>query len=315
MAARRIVVLGPQRVDPDLCAVLDSLELDPRRPVAAITAGWEEREPMDQELCAHVGRRVLNLELFRRVEGIFSQDPELFDGMTRRHDRLRKLQELYRLRLDHATQAARALFARGDVDGDLLEGERASAIDALRALDTHHLERLRRIHADFEAEMRPAERDHVAHHRAEIARLVSESSCVLVAGGHVAILLNRLRLLGLRELLKRKTLVAWSAGAMALSERVVVHHDSPPQGPGNAEVFELGLGLLKSLVPLPHASERLRLDDAARVELFSRRFGPAHCVALDPGARLDWDARGRAWRPYPGTRRLTPAGLEEAVAG
>ena len=115
------------------------------------------------------------------------------------------------------------------------------------------------------------------------------------------------------RLLKRQPIFCWSAGAMALSERVVVFHDSPPQGPGNAEVLEAGLDVFTGLVPLPHASRRLRLDDPLRVGLFARRFGPAICAALDEGTQLAWD--GKAWKGGTGTRMLSPdGGLEEVTA-
>jgi peptidase E len=97
-------------------------------------------------------------------------------------------------------------------------------------------------------------------------------------------------------------LIAWSAGAMACSERVVLFHDNPPQGAGNAEVLEGGLGLLPELVPLPHAHRRLQLDDQARIALFARRFAPHRCVALDDGAQLFWE-QGR-WSAPSGVRRL-----------
>ena len=123
-----------------------------------------------------------------------------------------------------------------------------------------------------------------------------------IAGGHVAVLLNRMRLFDLAPLLAGKLVVAWSAGAMAVSERIVLFHDSPPQGPGNPEVFDAGLGLCTGVLPLPHADRRLRLEDPVRVDLFARRFSPSICAILDPGARWDWDGTG--WTAGPGTRRL-----------
>jgi hypothetical protein len=89
---------------------------------------------------------------------------------------------------------------------------------------------------------------------------------------------------------------------MAVSERIVLFHDSPPQGPGDAEVLDWGMGLCAGVVPLPHASRRLRLDDPLRVALLSRRFSPAHCIPLDAGSRIDWN--GEKWIPAVGTRVL-----------
>jgi hypothetical protein len=100
---------------------------------------------------------------------------------------------------------------------------------------------------------------------------------------------------------------------MVLSERIVVFHDSPPQGAGNAEVLEAGLGAFQGVLPLPHARRRLQLSDRARVSLFSRRFEPAQCVALDEECRVEWD--GSAWSAPSGTRRLTPEGTLVEVGG
>jgi len=87
----------------------------------------------------------------------------------------------------------------------------------------------------------------------------------------------------------------------------VLFHDSPPWGPGHAEAGEVGLGLVPGVVALPHASERLRLDDAGRVSRFARRFEPDACVLLDAGVRLEWMD---GWRS-PEARRLAPSGRVE----
>jgi len=322
MFPQDVVVLGPQRHRPTVANTIASraasLGLDlPRARYAVVTAGWEEREGEDAELRAHLcaaGGEMTNLALFRRAEDAFRRDPELLGGLLRHHGRMKRLQELYRLRLGHALDAARALLVRGQggADGDLLASEQAEAIADVRRIDATHLGRLREQRDASLAELRPHEREAVAPHRAEIERVIETSDVVCVAGGHVQILLNRLRLFGLVDLIGERPVFAWSAGAMALSDRLVVFHDSPPQGPGNAEVLEAGVGLFHGLVPLPHARHRLRLEDPVRVALFARRFGPAVCAVLDEGTRVDWD--GNAWSAGPGTRRLTAAGTLEEIS-
>jgi hypothetical protein len=136
--------------------------------------------------------------------------------------------------------------------------------------------------------------------------VLAGTSALCLAGGHVAILLNRLRMLDVLGVAGEQPVFAWSAGAMAISERIVLFHDNPPQGAGNAEVLEPGLGIARGVVPLPHAKRRLWLDDAQRVALFARRFGPAVCAVLDERTRLDLD--GERWRGVPGTLRLTEEG-------
>lgn len=303
--SQTIVMLGPQRHEPMLREAVDSLGL--AGDLAVITAGWEERESEDDELREHLGGKTVNLEIYRRVEEVFQRDPELFAAMRDRHDRLRRLQSYYRLELSRALDSARDLLAREDPEHpDLLESARTSAIESVRVLDRHHLAKIRSIHAEFRERWKPAERDAVVRARREVERLIDGTEAVCVAGGHVAILLNRMRLLDLHQLFGARPLLCWSAGAMALSDRVVLFHDSPPQGPGDAEVLEVGLGVCPDVVPLPHARHRLRLNDRARVALFSRRFGPAQCVVLDEGTRLGWN--GVRWVPEGPARELARSG-------
>ena len=96
------ILLGPQRHVPIVARAVAALVGDDDRPLAVVTAGWEERENEDHELREHVQRPVLNLELWARVERIFERDRELLTAMRQRHDTLRKVQELYRLRLQGA---------------------------------------------------------------------------------------------------------------------------------------------------------------------------------------------------------------------
>ena len=87
-----------------------------------------------------------------------------------------------------------------------------------------------------------AGRPSIARHRAEVAELMAGVSVLAVAGGHVVVVLNRLRLFDVVGQWGDRPLIAWSAGAMALARRVFVYHDNPPQGPANTEVLENGLG-------------------------------------------------------------------------
>lgn len=297
---RPIVLLGPQRLKPTLVGEMDRLGIDGT--VAAVTAGWQERESEDDELRAHLGRATANLRLYGRAEELFAEDDEVFRAHRGRQTRLQELQRLYRFRLDHVMEPARDLLRRPS-DNPLVVDERSDAVDAIRRLDERHLERIASIHDAFDEEHRLVERGSVRRHRDELARELEGAAAVAIAGGHVAVLLNRLRLFGFFELLPPEVpLFAWSAGAMACGEKVVLFHDRPPQGAGNAEVFERGLGLYPELVPLPHAKSRLRLDDAVRVALMARRFDPAACVPLDGGESIRWD--GRRWHPGEGNRRL-----------
>jgi hypothetical protein len=302
-------LLGPQRLKRTLADAVDLVGVE--GPIAAVTAGWEEREEEIDELREHLQRggrrRVVNLRLYHRAEDLFLRDPEFAAAYRERRLRLRELQDYYRLRLGRLAEAARDLQRR-DGSPDLLDPEREDALADIRALDRRHLERTIEVHREFEERWRPAERPLVASHRSEVAWFLGEAGAVALAGGNVAVLGNRLRLFGVAPALARKPIFAWSAGAMAIAERVVLFHDSPPQGPGHPEVFGRGLALARGILPLPHASRRLRLGDADRVAAFARRFAPDLPVAMEAGSGLIQEGNG--WRPiFEGARRLDPDGL------
>ena len=138
---------------------------------------------------------------------------------------------------------------------------------------------------DFYAAWRPEERPVIARHREEVGQILEQSQAAVVAGGHVGELTRVLHLFRVEPHLPQ-VVIAWSAGAMALCERVVLFHDYFPHGVAQTEVFEEGLGVLEGVVPLPHMRRRLRVDDPARMSVLARRLAPARCLALDDGARV-----------------------------
>jgi hypothetical protein len=300
-----VALLGPQRLAPTVGATFASLGVGPDAPIATVTTGWQEREPDDQELDEHLGGRTVNLELYRRAEQVFAADPEFRDGFHSRQVRLRRMQSLYRVRLDAALEAWHTLFAMPGVDAALVEA-RDIALEAVRDLDRRHLARVSEVHAEFDGRWRPGEREPLALERAMVSGLLAKVGGLAIAGGHVAVLLNRLRLFDVAEHTQRMPVVAWSAGAMACSDRVVLFHDDPAYGSGHPEAFENGLGLAPGLVPLPHARHRLRLHDRGRIAAAALRFAPATCVPMDENARVAWDGAG--WRPDANSRRLDASG-------
>lgn len=311
MKLSRAIVLGPQRREPILGAAIDELVASREEPAALVTAGWEEREDEDQELREHVGRPVVNLRLWARVERIFDEDPALLRAMRARHATLRGVQELYRLRLSGLMEPARELLQRSG-DAPWVAAEEQDAWELVRRLDRQHMARVAEIHAEFEARERPAERAAVQRERAALVAQLGDVSCLLVAGGHIGVILHRMQLFDLCGAWGDRPLVAWSAGAMALTERIVLFHDRAVPGDAHAEVMEAGFGLLPGFVALPHANHRLDTADAVRVQLLARRFSPALCALLDYGARFDW-TEGE-WRPVTAARQLAEDGSVQEVA-
>jgi len=285
----RIILLGPQR-RPTLDAAVRSLGLS--GPVAAITAGWQEREPDDAELAALLGGRAVNLGLYRRWLDVQERDPEYFAGARALADVLAGLQEIYLLRLDYAMQAVYAVQRR-PASGDAVP----DAVAAVRELDTGHLRRVNGARREFFDRLQPHDRPVIAGHRAEVSAVLADADALVITGGHVGVLAEVLHLFNIAAAVSaRAPVIAWSAGAMALADRIVLFHDRSPRGPGHAEVYGSGLSLVRDAVLLPHARARLLLDDTARMAVFARRFAPARCVLLEAGTRIDVSADG-GWPP------------------
>jgi hypothetical protein len=284
-----IIVLGPQR-RPTVDQVVAGL--DPTTRFATVTAGWQEREPDDAELSGLLGGRAVNLNLYGRWLDIQERDQEFGVAELEHRTYLEELRLLYLVQLGSAAGAIDVLARRN--------GDRPSAIGAaledarsvVRHIDETFIGRVRASDEEFAATYEPTQRPVIAEHQAQVKHELEQVDALVVAGGHVGVLLRTLRLLGVADTLPAH-IIAWSAGAMALTDRVVLFHDRTPQGPSPSELFADGLGVIRDLVLLPHARRRLRVDDPLRMSTLAQRFSPATCVVLDDGVRLDLDASGR----------------------
>ncbi len=290
----KIILLGPQRratVD----GVARTLAVD--GPVATVTAGWQEREPDDGELSRLLGGRDVNLGLYRRWLDVQDRDGEYAAAEQRLQAVLAELQDLYLLRLDHALQAVYAVRQHG---GPAAAAAQAEAVAAVRDLDTEHLRRVNEARGEFFTRLVPHDRPVIAAHRAAVTGLLGDAVALVIAGGHVGVLADVLHLFNVAPAAGAAAgrtgpgwpVIAWSAGAMALTDRIVLFHDRAPQGPGHPEVYGSGLSMVRGAVLLPHARARLLLDDTARMAVFASRLAPARCVLLEQGTRLDWGAAG-----------------------
>jgi hypothetical protein len=288
----RAILLGPQR-RPMLDGVVRSLGLP--GPFAMVTAGWQEREPDDGELRALLGGRGVGLELYRRWLDVQDRDPEYAAAERGLQGVLAELADLYLLRLDYALQAVYALQRR--TSGDPV----AEAVAGVQSLDAAHLAHVHEVRGEFFDRVRPHDRPVIALHRAEVADLLGSAAALVVAGGHVGVLAEVLHLFNvaaaLQSTAERSPVIAWSAGAMALADRIVLFGDRSARGPGHPEVYGSGLSVVRDVVLLPHAKARLLLDDTPRMAVFARRFAPARCVLLEAGTRVElsggWPAGAR----------------------
>ena len=264
----------------------------------------------------------------RAAPTVFARDPELAPRPPRAAGSgCATCRTSTELRLDHAMDAAaRARCAHGD--RELLDRGRGASVDRGRARTStrEHLERCNaRCDAEFDARWRPAERDAVARaprrararmlarrERARDRRRPRRRRCSTACACSTSATSS-----------PASRVVAWSAGAMVLTERVVLFHDDPPHGAGIAEVLDVGLGL----VPRRGRAARTRaagsrLDDARRVSAASPAASRpatclahgrrrAHCSIAAPTARAR-RPRSAPTAPSP-SRRLASGTLPRAV--
>jgi hypothetical protein len=304
------ILLGPQR-RPTVGAVVRAMPGDRR--FATITAGWQEREADDSELTALLSGRAVNLSLHRRWLDVQDSDPDYAADERLLQRTLTELQDIYLLRLDYALQAVYALQRHSGQDW-LLAGGVTEAIAAVRELDAAHLHRINEARGEFFRRWQPHDRPAIAGHRAAVAAILADSAGLIVAGGHVGVLADVLHLFNVAAALRSQApgwpVIAWSAGAMALADRIALFGDRSPQGPGHPEIYGSGLSVLREVILLPHARTRLLLQDTPRMAVLARRFAPARCILLDNGTRLDQGSDG-TWPP--GTRVLAEDGHVTAL--
>ncbi len=298
------LLMGPQRPTVNLRRAIDESGLTDAR-IAVISAGWQEAEGDIDDVRAIVGRELTDLGLYARAEALMAAHPEFHSAYRTRQERLVELQRLYRLRLRHLMVAARQTL-RADGDPELLAPEQRHAIAQLRALDRHHLHRVHAIHDDFDGKWSRVQFEPLAGQAAEIEAAIDDADAVLITGGNVVVLLNRILLFGLGRSLRAKHLAAWSAGAMVLSDRVVLFHDRMPLGRRDPELLGAGLGIVPDAILLPDAVRRIREKDTVRTGTYSRRFSPSTCIAMDSGSLLRFE--NGALVAAEGARRLTVRG-------
>lgn len=280
---RTVILLGPQLAQPTIGGVL--AELGIRKQVALVHAGYQERESDDAALIATFGVPAVNLGLHRRGVEVFREDKPFTEAYQARQQRLRHMQSFYRVRLDKTEDAAKTISLRY-VEPELLSQEEKVSVDQFRGLDSEHLERCAAVRTAFDKKWKASERPAIARHITELREALDSVEALVISGGHVASLYNRLALFDVLGQLGDKPVIAWSAGAMVLTDRIVIFHDFPPYGSDIAQVLDAGFGIAQGVVVLPDPKRRVNFDAHAGIQRFARRMAPATAVAMDAGSRL-----------------------------
>jgi len=247
--------------------------------------------------------------LYRWFDEVSEQAPELAAMYAARQRRVRRFKDLYRLRLRAALGTVRDLVRLLPSDPVLVGKEVERAAEVVRGIDAEALAAVDEVRAEFSGLAERFEVPAIREHADFAAEQIASAGAVLVAGGHVAVLRNRMLFYGVEHALAARLshggpVLCWGAGAMVMTDRIVLFYDDAPDGPAEAEVFDHGLGLAPGLTLFPNARQRLRLDDTTRVAALAHRFRPNVCVGLEQGARISLQPSGWLRQSGPGTALL-----------
>jgi hypothetical protein len=282
-----LVLLGQQREVPRLQAVLDRCNIS--GPVGLVSAGWEEDEEDDQWVRDAVDVPVVNSQLYGLADALFQRDPQVIELLRERQDRLRELREINELQTEHLCTVARELWRRLDTHAGAL-GPLQQTIEQLRSVDDSYLDAITTVIVEYDHRIAPKERLSVLDYRHKVLERLHECQALLIAGGHVGVLLNRLNLCRLLQHVQLP-IIAWSGGAMALGERIYFYDHFLPHTKREVELSRRGMSLFSGAQVFPRASHRLHLDDPGELGLLARRM-KSPCLLLNEQSEIAWSASG-----------------------
>lgn len=282
------ILLGPQRFRLTAGSVLR--EVAPEGAVATITAGWRDREKQDAELDEVLGGRSHNLHLWHRLIHVLGADPEFAAAAVAYNRAMDEANHLYSVRLTHALDSVYTTM-RTSARADLRDSALRASLQSVRDIDAWYLWLVGELEQDLRTEGGMDSSDIVAQHRDEVSELLSGAAALAIAGGHVGFLSRCLRLFDVSPPASMPV-VGWSAGAMVLTDHIVLYNDKSLEGVRPAELWDRGLGRAPGVIAMPHARRRVMLDDEVRNQVLAHRFAPARVVLLDDGSRLALEGDG-----------------------
>lgn len=306
-SAPRITLLGPQR-RPRLKSVISGLGLAGAH-FTTITTGWRDRESEDAVLVEELGGRTTNLRLWSLMQQLWEIDPELERADIERRAVLGEMQELYLIGLEQAAEAMQRLTRQAPRNPGVQEMAVQDALDIMRQMDAAHLRRVEELHQEFYDRWQPQHRDAVVTARFAVGRAIAATDAVVIPGGHVGVLLGALHVFNVAPALAALTqdesgavvstprlhrpIIAWGAGAMALTERVLLFYDNSVVRPDVSEMLMRGLGLTRDVVALPSPRTRLDLKNQTRLRMLASRTAPAVPLLLEEHVEVTLEEDGR----------------------
>jgi len=284
----RTVLLGPQRFRTTVGSTVRTVA--PEGAIVTVTAGWRDRESDTDELDAILEGRSRHLHLYGRLSEVLEADQRFAEAALTHRYAVDELAGIYSLRLQRALDSVYAVQRRV-VRTDLAAAALADGVRVVQSIDRWYLETLDQTHGELSATADGRPSESIQRHRSEVAEAIEQAGAIVIAGGHVGVLLRCMTLFQVNPP-PELPVVAWSAGAMSLTDRVVLYNDRGPSGVTGPEVWDRGLGRAPRIVAMPHARRRLRMDDPMVLQILARRFDDARCLLLDDGARVDLGPNG-----------------------
>ena len=126
--------------------------------------------------------------------------------------------------------------------------------------------------------------------RDELRRRILSANTILIFGGRVSVLLNRLWFFRLHDVLQEAlcrgtNFCSVSAGSVVLAQKVILYDDfwgdRAARPRKEFEFFDNGLGLVKPVTLFPHCMDRIQTDDPDNLAYLARRFAAGVCVGLN----------------------------------
>ncbi|MAA77907.1 MAG: hypothetical protein CL916_01505 [Deltaproteobacteria bacterium] len=305
-----IHILGPQRGAPLLIDIIH--DQYPQAKIAVISAGWRHEESQLRSLARDLQRPLELLPLYQWFDDLGRTEPELSNEHALRQKRIKSYKDTYRLKLQYGMEFLQAIRKKQDISPELFMEDVLSAQEDIQKIDMEAMERIGRIRDSFPNLVQPWLHPSAQPFHEEIKETLDACDVLLITGGHVAILRNRMFFFGCQKLLQQflkqgKTIIAWSAGAMSLCEQIILYYDDPPDGSGNAEVLDTGMGLLPHVLFFPHAQQRLRITDTKRMRDLAQRFSQYQCITLEKETHLTFDQDG--WSYHNNVQKCSLDGL------
>jgi peptidase E len=314
------LLLGSRHEDPEVARA---------RRVLLVTAAWGDGEHdeahvkhslnaigLHSKFEAGFDRAHVNLSLLHEIRGLARSAPRLLQAW---HEERRVAEMARAFYLEHNAHLInlfrRTLAAGKREDPSLtvarladqahhgrllryaLSRELQQALDTLEANDDHLVDLL------DEVEQRVFDAAGLAYDpawRAAQQRLeqrILSANTIMLFGGHLDLLLDALRFFRLRDALaealrRGAQIVAMSAGAMVLCERVIIYDDFAKTR-RDFQLYDRGLALVRDIQLFPHCTERIQTDDPDNLAYLARRFRHHVCVGLNQRSFLLFELEPR----------------------